>query len=155
MQRNEILVVDDHSGGRAVLKKVLETAGYTVTSVVTAERALQVLRERTIRVMFIDIDLPGMSGLDLCREVRKDDPIALIFAMTGYVALYELSDCREIGFDDYFAKPVSMKSILTAACGAFEKLDRWVREGSLLETFPCNKLLSPVDPKHANSSCCA
>jgi len=75
--------------------------------------------------MFLDLNLPGMNGVELCRKIRKDRPIAVIHAITGYASLFELTDCREAGFDDYFTKPADMEMLLTAAQNAFEKVDRW------------------------------
>ena len=93
-------------------------------------------KQRNIYVMFFDIKLPGMTGVELCRQVRKDNHIALIFAMTGYGGLFEPSDCREAGFDDCFAKPIRVEMILKVAREAFEKLDRWTKKGSVLSRLP-------------------
>ncbi len=49
----------------------------------------------------------------------------IIYAITGYASLFELADCREAGFDDYFQKPVEMKTLLKADQDAFKKIDRW------------------------------
>ena len=66
-----------------------------------------------------------MNGVELCQQLRKNRPMDIIYAVTGYSALFELADCREAGFDDYFQKPVVMKTLLKAAQDAFEKIDRW------------------------------
>jgi DNA-binding response OmpR family regulator len=78
--------------------------------------------------MFLDLNLPGMNGMDLCRRIKKDKPMAIVFAVTGYASLFELVDCREAGFDDYFKKPVDMKSLVKAANDAFERIDRWKKK---------------------------
>jgi len=75
--------------------------------------------------MFLDLNMPGMNGVTLCERIRKDTPLAIIHAVTGYASLFELSDCREAGFDDYFYKPVKLSLLLKAAEDAFNKLDRW------------------------------
>lgn len=75
--------------------------------------------------MFLDLKLPGVDGLELCRQIRKNYPIACICAFTGYSSLFEFSDCREAGFDDYFIKPVKLDLLFSTASDAFKKIDRW------------------------------
>lgn len=125
---NKILVVDDEEAIREMLELAFTKAGYAVRCVEDAEKALEVLKQEPFQVMFLDLKLPGMNGVDLCRQIRKDQPIAIIYAMTGYTSLFELSDCREVGFDDYFPKPVELKSFFKAAKDAFEKLERWKQQ---------------------------
>ena len=122
---NKILVVDDEKAICDMLERAFTKAGYTVRCAGSGEEAVGVLKQENIQVMFLDLKLPEMSGVDLCRQIRKDKPIAIIYAITGYTSLFELADCREVGFDDYFTKPVELKVLLKAAEDAFEKLDRW------------------------------
>ena len=68
-----------------------------------------------------------MNGVELCRHLRKERPAAFMFAMTGFATVFDLEQCREAGFDDYFPKPFRLPSLLTAARDAFEKLERWGR----------------------------
>jgi len=120
-----ILVVDDELAILTALEKVFSRAGYRAYLAETAEEALGILEKENINVMFLDLNLPEMNGVELCRKIRKDRPIAVIHAITGYASLFELTDCREAGFDDYFTKPADMEMLLTAAQNAFEKVDRW------------------------------
>ena len=83
------------------------------------------MRASPIEVLFLDLNLPGMNGLDLCSKVRKEWPWCICIAVTGYASLFELVTCREVGFTDYFIKPVESKELLTAAEHAFKKLKRW------------------------------
>ena len=121
----KILVVDDQEPIRNMLEMAFIKNGYTVQSAESAEQALEILKQENIQVMFLDLKLPGMNGIDLCRQIRKDKPIALIYAITGYSSLFELADCQEAGFDDYFTKPFELKVVLKEAEDAFEKIDRW------------------------------
>jgi len=66
-----------------------------------------------------------MSGLDLCQFVRNNNPIACIFALTGYAHLFDLLRCRQAGLDDYFAKPVPLNVLLKTVKNGFERLGRW------------------------------
>lgn len=124
----KILVVDDEESIRALLEMAFTEAGYTVHCAETGEDALEILKKQNIQVMFLDLHLPGMDGVELCRQIRKDRPIAIIYSISGYTPLFELSDCREVGFDDYFTKPVSLKDLFKTAGDAFAKLDRWEKQ---------------------------
>ena len=120
-----ILVVDDEKDIRNMLEQAFAGVGYSVSTAASGEKALEILEQESIQVLFLDLNLPGMDGMELCRRIRKDRPMSIIFAVTGYASLFELRDCREAGFDDYFTKPVNMEDLYQAAHHAFEKLNRW------------------------------
>lgn len=121
----KILVVDDEELIRRLLENVFTRAGYVVRCAGSAEEALAILAEDRYWVFFLDLKLPGVSGLDLCRRIRREHPMAIPFAVTGYASVFELNECREAGFEDYFTKPVPMAVLLDSAAKAFEKLERW------------------------------
>jgi len=122
-----ILIVDDEESIRDLLIRIFSGEGYKVKSVETAEKALEVLKDENYQIFFIDIQLPGMNGLELCRTIRKDNHTAILFAMTGYSSVFQLVEARQVGFDDYFEKPFSLKLILKATEEASERLLRWRR----------------------------
>ena len=124
----KILVVDDEQGIRKMLETAFNNAGYSVTLAESAEEALEILEYNKIQVMFLDMKLPGMNGIELCRQIRKENPIACVFAITGFGSLFDLADCRDVGFDDYFLKPVDLNVILKTAKNAFEKIERWKKK---------------------------
>lgn len=124
MEKN-IFVVDDEKFIRDMLEQAFSKHGYIVRSAESAEEALEILKDEKFQVMFLDLNLPKMNGVELCKQIRKDIPIGIIYAVTGYASLFELADCREAGFDDYFTKPVKLEMLFRAAQDAFEKIDRW------------------------------
>ena len=121
----KILVVDDEASVRDLLKDTFFNEGYKVRLAEGAEPAFEILKEENIKVIFLDLKLFGMNGIELCRQIKKNNPTAIIFAMTGWGALYDIEECREAGFDDFFTKPVQIDVLLKAVDDAFEKLDRW------------------------------
>jgi len=128
MDLKKVIVVDDEPDIREMLEALFQTEGYQVHVFEDGETALPQIQMAGPCVLFFDLKLPSMSGLDLCREVRTFNSIAIIYAMTGYTSLFELSDCREAGFDDFFVKPISSSLFLRATKQAFEKLDRWSKK---------------------------
>jgi len=125
MPHKRILVCDDDDQVRNMFRQAFERCGYAVLTAESAEEALEIMSETPCNVLFLDLNLPAMNGVELCRIVREKWPMAIPFAVTGYATLYELSDCREAGFEDYFTKPVRMSVLRNAAEQAFEKLERW------------------------------
>jgi CheY-like chemotaxis protein len=125
MNEKKILVVEDQEQIRKTYKRILERAGYLVIAAKSAEEALEILPKHPCNVLFLDIDLPGMDGIELCKIIRRQWPMAITHAVTAYASLYQLSECRDAGFEDYYIKPLKAADMRRAAELAFEKLERW------------------------------
>ncbi len=121
MSKKKIFIVDDEMPILNLFKESFERKGYAIRTAETAEEALEILETEQFKVMFLDLLLPGMDGLDLCREIRKDEPDAIIFAITGHADQFELNDCINAGFDGYFLKPVNLKLLYKVVEEAFNK----------------------------------
>lgn len=125
MSEKRILVVDDEKQIRDMYSQASTRAGYEVTTAQSAEEAIEIVRKTAFWVLFLDLNLPGMNDVELCRQIRNQYPMAVPIAVTGYASLFELTDCRDAGFEDYFTKPASLPDLLEAAEHAFKKLARW------------------------------
>ena len=125
MTTKKILIVDDEEAITNLMTLVFSREGYEVKTAENGDQALKIIQKENIHVIITDLNMPEMNGIKLCRAIRKTVPMAMIFAMTGYASLFELADCREAGFDDYFVKPVNIKTLVKTAEDAFEKLNRW------------------------------
>ncbi len=112
MEDKSILLVDDDKIIRQLFEHAFMTIDYDVKAIATAEEALEVLDHEKFPYMFFDLKLPGISGVQLCKKVRREHPEAKIFAVTAYASIFELSECLEAGFDDYFTKPVDIKILM-------------------------------------------
>jgi DNA-binding response OmpR family regulator len=132
MVSRNILIVDDDNMVIDVFKKGFNRAGYTVRRAKTAEEALAILERESYPVMFLDLKLPKMSGVDLCRVIREKYPLSILFAVTGYASEFEFSACRRAGFDDYFIKPVDLKILYRVTLDAFDKIELWNKRKSRL-----------------------
>jgi CheY-like chemotaxis protein len=131
MEEKRILVVDDDSRIAQMYAKAFTKKGYIVTIASNANEALEILPVKSHMVMFLDLHMPNMNGLELCRKIKEEWPMAICFAVTGYASLYELNDCREAGFEDYFTKPAVLSELIEAAESAFKKIDRWKKRDHL------------------------
>jgi len=121
------MIVDDEVSIRDLFQSVFSDAGYSVHLAENAEQALGILKQHQIDLIFLDLKLFGMNGIELCRQIKKDYPVSIIYAITGWTGLFEVEECREAGFDDYFTKPFQLDILFKAVEDAFEKLDRWKR----------------------------
>lgn len=102
-----VLLVDDDEGIRDVVSAMLEAIGLAVTSVVTGEHALDRLRKADFDMVVLDWTLPGMSGLELCREIRKGPRSAKtpILFLTANASSKDIVLAFGAGADDYVVKP--------------------------------------------------
>ncbi|NTV14377.1 MAG: response regulator [Desulfobulbaceae bacterium] len=125
MLEKKILVVDDEAELRKLYTLILPKEEYQVICAASAEEALELLGREKIYVMFLDLNLPGMDGMQLCKKIRQNEPFAHISAVTGYTSIFQLADCRAAGFDDYFAKPFKREALIRVAAYAFDRLERW------------------------------
>ncbi|OPY85459.1 MAG: Sporulation initiation phosphotransferase F [Smithella sp. PtaU1.Bin162] len=123
--KGKILVVDDEVSMRELFESFFTEAGYEVLPAEGGKEALVLLQIHDVDVIFLDLKLFGMNGIELCRQIRKTKPVSMIYAMTGWSALFEIDECREAGFDDYFEKPLDMDKLLVVVEQAFERLERW------------------------------
>ncbi|MEQ8163123.1 MAG: response regulator, partial [Smithellaceae bacterium] len=94
-QRGKILVVDDEVSVRDLFQSFFTEEGYDVLLAEGGQDALVTLQLQDIDVIFIDLKLFGMNGIELCRQIRKTRPVSIIYAMTGWSALFEIGECRE------------------------------------------------------------
>jgi len=121
MKEKAILVVDDEGAILDIFDQVFDGTGFRVVRADCAETALEILEEKRIDVMFLDLHLPQMNGIELCRIVKSKFPHSVVYAMTGYSNLYEVAACHAAGFDDYFEKPVGIQMLREAAEKAFAR----------------------------------
>lgn len=110
-----ILIVDDNPSNARLLSYVLRKAGYSVTTATDATEALVAIAGCRPRLIFMDIQLPGISGLDLTRQL-KANPITSgipIIAATAYAMTGDAERAREAGCNDYVTKPIDTRTLLT------------------------------------------
>jgi len=100
-----ILHVDDDDDVLAAMKINLHRRGYDVTSVDSGEAALDKLKGRNFDAVLLDIFMPGLSGIELLRRLRRMEPRLPIIMLTGAKGNDELFDSVDAGCDGYLEKP--------------------------------------------------
>jgi two-component system, OmpR family, KDP operon response regulator KdpE len=111
MNSANILVVDDEAQIRRVLRSTLSFRGYTITEVSSGEEAVELTGKLKPDLILLDVNLPGMSGIDTCREIRRttDAPIIML---TVRSAERDKVVALDAGADDYVTKPFGIEELL-------------------------------------------
>lgn len=125
MQDKKVLIVEDEKQILKLFETILSSVGYEVFVAENAEDSLEIINKNSPNVVFLDLNLPNMNGLELCKKIKINNPTSICFAVTGYTSKYGVIECRKHGFDDYFIKPIDLNILVTAAENAFKTLERW------------------------------
>ena len=109
--KTKILLVDDDPNIRQLVNLYLQKEGYEVTNADRGDDALRLFKADPPNLMLLDIMLPGMDGLQVCREVRKVSSIPIIM-LTAKDETFDKVLGLELGADDYVSKPFEMKELI-------------------------------------------
>lgn len=117
-----VLVVDDHRPAAEMLAKLFETNNYTVMQAHNGKEALQVLHKHQPDLVLLDIMMPGMSGLEVLQQMRRDERTAAIPAIliTAKDSPDEVAEGLKLGADDYLPKPFAPVELLARAKSKIE-----------------------------------
>jgi two-component system cell cycle response regulator DivK len=109
-----ILVVEDNEKNRKLVRDLLTVKGYRVLEVETGEDGVRTARERRPALVLMDIQLPGIDGIEALRQLRADGDTAAIpvIAVTASAMHRDRQTILAAGFDGYQAKPISVRPFL-------------------------------------------
>ena len=107
-----VLVVDDDKAVRNALKINLSKNGLEVLLATTAKEALQMLHRHPVELMLTDVQMPGITGLQLLEQVRSTWPHIAVVVMTGYGSVRDAVDVMKTGASDYIIKPIQKDELL-------------------------------------------
>jgi CheY-like chemotaxis protein len=113
MAGEPILIVDDHPVNLKVVRVLLTVEGYDVQTAADAEEVFRRLETFRPRLILVDLQLPGMDGLELTRRL-KADPVnrdIVIVALTSYAMKGDDQKAREAGCDAYLTKPIDTRTL--------------------------------------------
>lgn len=121
MSSGRILVVDDDPQIRRVLRTTLIAQGYEVDDAHDGGEALEKVREDKFDLIILDVNMPGMSGLEACRSIRNDSDVAVIM-LTVRNSEADKVEALDAGADDYVTKPFSSPELLARIRAALRRL---------------------------------
>jgi two-component system KDP operon response regulator KdpE len=120
MSAGRILVVDDDPQIRRVMRVTLTGQGYEVQDAPSGNAALQKLRDDRFDLVLLDMNMPGLSGLDTCRAIREHSEIAII-VLTVRDAESDKVEALDAGADDYITKPYPARELLARIRAALRR----------------------------------
>jgi len=112
--RPKILVVDDETVIAGAADKILRAEGFRVQRTADAEMAIKLFCSDPPDIALVDLKLPGLSGLDLLKIVRRDYPQTIVIMMTGYSMLDNAIEFMKCGAFDFIPKPFTFEELLSA-----------------------------------------
>ncbi len=121
MSAGRILVVDDEPQIRRILRTTLTSANYEVDDAKTGEEALRKLRDYRPDLVLLDINMPGMGGLETCRAMRTDPNVAILM-LTVHNTEADKVEALDAGADDFVTKPFSMPELLARIRAALRRV---------------------------------
>ena len=120
----KILIVDDEESILTLLEYNIEQAGYQVETSMNGEEAYNMITNCVYDFIILDIMLPGMDGIDICRRVRKDGVETPILMLTAKTDEYDKIIGLELGADDYMTKPFSPREVVARIKAIFRRTEK-------------------------------
>lgn len=111
--RKKVMCVEDNSVNMLLVSRIVEAEGHELIQAADGFAARDILKETVPDIILLDINLPGVSGLELAREFKSDErlaPVPLI-ATTAQVLVGDRERCLEAGCDDYLPKPLDIRKL--------------------------------------------
>lgn len=119
----KVLIVDDEQSILMLLEYNLAQAGYDVVTAMDGKKAYKLIQKEAFDFIILDVMLPGMDGMDVCRRVRQDRIKTPILMLTAKDDEYDKIIGLELGADDYMTKPFSPREVLARIKAIFRRTD--------------------------------
>jgi two-component system KDP operon response regulator KdpE len=116
-----ILIVDDEPQIRRVMRTTLSSQGYSVIEAKSGEEALEKLRAERTDLILLDVNMPGMSGLDTCRAIRRTTDVPIIM-LTVRNTEKDKVQALDAGADDYVVKPFGAEELMARIRAALRRV---------------------------------
>jgi two-component system KDP operon response regulator KdpE len=121
MSNARILVVDDEPQIRRVMRTTLSSHGFVVNDARSGEEAIEKLRQERYDLVLLDMNMPGMGGMDACRAIREQWDLGIVI-LTVRNSERDKIDALDAGADDYVTKPFSMPELLARIRATLRRL---------------------------------
>jgi two-component system KDP operon response regulator KdpE len=115
-----VLIVDDEPQIRRVLRTTLTSRGYTVIEARSGDAALELIRSEHVDLILLDVNMPGLSGLDTCREIRHASDVPIIM-LTVRNTERDKVEALDAGADDYIVKPFGAEELMARIRAALRR----------------------------------
>jgi two-component system cell cycle response regulator DivK len=109
-----ILIIEDNDKNMKLARDILNAKGYMTLEAITGEEGVKLAKEKLPDLVLMDIQLPGMNGIEAFRQIRADAKTARIpvVALTASVTPTDRSEINAAGFDAFIGKPINLKEFV-------------------------------------------
>lgn len=121
MPLDKILLVDDNKGQRVTLESILKRSGFSVTSADCGTAALNAAQQDQFAAALLDIKMPDITGIDVLRELKQNQPEMTVIMMTGYAETEYAIDALNAGASAYVLKPANIEQLKMLLTQALER----------------------------------
>jgi DNA-binding NtrC family response regulator len=132
--KGTLLVVDDEVGPRESLRMILKPL-YEVYTASGGQEALRFIENKDIDVVTLDLSMPGLSGIDILKEIKKLRPNTEVIVITGYGTLNNAQEAIRFGAGDLISKPFDVAEIISIVTRSFQRRSYTLKINSLVEHF--------------------
>src|SRR5579864_2873340 len=122
VSKGTILVVDDERRQREIYRDILQDEGYETETAPSGEAALHLLAQKRFDLILTDLNLTGMTGVQLLSEILAADPSVAVILITGYPSIQSAIEATKKGVYQYLEKPVDRDKLLAVVGEIFEHL---------------------------------
>jgi two-component system KDP operon response regulator KdpE len=133
--QGKVLIVDDEPSIRRALRTTFGTLGFDVAEAITGEQALPLLRAANFDAVLLDINMPGMGGLEACREIRRQFPRVAVLMLTVRDNEDDKVEALEAGADDYVTKPFPIRELVARVRAAVRRSHAPAGNGNVVITI--------------------
>ena len=130
--RGTVVLIEDEESIADLIRMYFEQDGYRLVHAATGESGLDAVRDRDPRVVLLDLGLPGMDGIEVCRRIRAISDVPVIM-LTARDAEVDKIVGLEIGADDYVTKPFSPRELVARVRAVLRRSEDAPRAASVLE----------------------
>lgn len=127
-QTERVLVVDDEEVVCTGCKRILSLEGYHIDIAMTAERALEMVKQNSYSLIIVDLMMPEMSGLEFLKTVKKTKPEMNVIMITGYATTRTFVEAMKCGAFDYIPKPFTSDELSNVVARALERKKMYEEE---------------------------
>lgn len=129
-EQSTVLIVDDERSIRLSLRTILSGLGYAIVEAARGEEALSLIRSAEFDAVLLDINMPGMGGIEVCRIMRRSSPRLPIVMLTVQSSEDRKVEALDAGADDYITKPFQLRELIARLRAAVRRNNLVKEEGT-------------------------
>jgi len=130
--QGSILIVDDEAGPRESLRMILKPI-YDIYTASNGKEALELIQKENIDLVTLDLNMPGLSGIEVLKEIKKIRSDIEVIIITGYGTLKNAQEVIRYGAGDFISKPFNVADIIAIISKSFERRNYNLKINSLIQ----------------------